>query len=620
LDEHNNIVIKEHNSCKYSVTKPKLLICGVLALCELLKKTHNTRQKSIYDKSTRKTLTVSHEYDPVDYVIFIDENTVTMDYKTSPMVPYLQQIYLNLPPCTIFSSATHPNIEELPELVDYVKSKYPNAAFKTISKSKILIGTQLNNIDGHMFIPHFGCETPEQLERFIDLVQEKLIFKKFYTLPIIQDMFKQLQQINIVVPENIQFKNFMDDYGHRNQESIQNLAIEYLKLVLDTSRIQNQPELVKKICNMNVINKPINLDDFVKLSTQFDGQTFISCTNPLELMHFKFDLHIEKIKDELKVRSFQDLYNKYLRTIEETTKRVESLQKSGTKTSHSNKEMSKLDYERMYAEMSEHVEIPKIPSNLLLGSSKSQLVSLSIVNWNEIEASDFEKFMMLLGVVFYSTSSHHTYHNLVVDIISNGRAVFVFTDSSLNYGNSFPFNNGIIMDDMASIHSFKSFSQLMARAGRPGVSDCAIIYAGNKILQIMSEPIHNPNFIDIEHINLNRAIQGAIQIEQHKIEEEQKALHDAQEKTELEAFEKIRAKEREETLALTQAKLAKEKADNELSEKILLVKKEIEPYKNINIEPQNLGINNIQLNNSEDSNKYKNTSKLISNKWAKIFK
>jgi hypothetical protein len=216
-----------------------------------------------------------------------------------------------------------------------------------------------------MFIPHFGCETPEQLERFIDLVQEKLIFKKFYTLPIIQDMFKQLEKNDIVVPENIEFKNFMDDYGHRNQESIQNLAIEYLKLVLDISRIQNQPELVKKFCNMSVINKPIDINDFVNLSTQFDGQTFISCTNPLELMHSKFDHHIEKIKDELKIRSFKDLYNKYLRTIEDNTKRVESLQKSGTKTSHSNEEMTKLDYERMYAEMSEHVEIPKIPSNLL---------------------------------------------------------------------------------------------------------------------------------------------------------------------------------------------------------------------------------------------------------------
>jgi hypothetical protein len=286
--------------------------------------------------------------------------------------------------------------------------------------------------------------------------------------------------------------------------------------------------------------------------------------------------------------------------------------------------MSKLDYERLGAEMSENIEIPTIPSKFLLSSFKYQLVSLAFVDWNEIQASDFEKLMMLLGVVYYSTNSHHTYHNLVIDIISKGRAIFVFADSSLNYGNSFPFNNGIIMDDMSSMHSFKTFSQLMARAGRPGVSDCAIIYAGNKIIETMSEPIHNPNFIDIEHINLNRAIRGAIQIEQNIIEEEKKALREAEKKEELEAIEKIRAKEREESLALVQAKLAKEKADKELLDKELsdkiLAKKQVESHKNINIEHQNLRIDNSQLNNFEDSNKYKNTSKSASSKWSKIFK
>ena len=84
-----------------------------------------------------------------------------------------------------------------------------------------------------------------------------------------------------------------------------------------------------------------------------------------------------------------------------------------------------------------------IPTQYLLRTGGSS-TTIGSAKWDEIVASDFLKLAALFGVFVYSEESHHTYHNFVTEVISRGSAIYVFADSTLNYGNSFPFNNGII--------------------------------------------------------------------------------------------------------------------------------------------------------------------------------
>lgn len=103
------------------------------------------------------------------------------------------------------------------------------------------------------------------------------------------------------------------------------------------------------------------------------------------------------------------------------------------------------------------------------------------MNWDNIIAPDIVKFAALFGIFIYSEETHHTYNDFVNDVISRGGGVYVFADSTLNYGNSFPFNNGIITDDMAT-HSDKTLLQLMSRAGRPEFLIQRSFMPGNQFL------------------------------------------------------------------------------------------------------------------------------------------
>ena len=169
---------------------------------------------------------------------------------------------------------------------------------------------------------------------------------------------------------------------------------------------------------------------------------------------------------------------------------------------------------------------------------------MDFVDWDNVFADDLIKFAALFGIVIYSNSMHHTYQDLVVKILNTGRAIYAFADSSFNYGNSFPFNNGIVLDDMAN-HSSKTLCQLIARAGRPGVSDSAIIYAGDRVLQVIENSIYDSNFFDIELFNLKKSLELSIEFEKERIRIEFDEIEKAERK-EIEEIEKAERKEREE--------------------------------------------------------------------------
>jgi len=72
---------------------------------------------------------------------------------------------------------------------------------------------------------------------------------------------------------------------------------------------------------------------------------------------------------------------------------------------------------------------------------------------------------------------------------------------------------------MAS-HSNKTLLQLMARAGRPGVSHTAIIYAGDRILDVINNSIYNPEYEDIEVSNFELSVQQAKDLHEQQILQE----------------------------------------------------------------------------------------------------
>ena len=508
--EAGKLKIKEHNNCKGG-KKPTIILAGVQATIELLKSTYvqKIKRKDICGNVHEEVL---WSIEPQNNILFYDENTVGLDNEQSQMASYLSEIYRHLPSQSIFSSATHPDIEHLDSLREYATSKFgEDIVFETINYSKVLIGTQLNRMNSEMVIPHAQCNTRDVLRRFIDEVANDRMKKKFYTLSLVIKMHEKLIALSVKIPTHLDFRNWMDCLDHRNQESIQNLGIEYLELIYQLS--ESRTDVIELFNNITYTNVQINYNDLVATSLVLDGQTFISCRDPQSELLAKFSGHFARVMERLHVRSFDEFYSKYKKIMEEQEKKAKSSQKAKSSTSE---KISKLDRLIDQLQDASQVSIPEIPSDLKLGKNKVSM-PINITDWDGIIADDQLKLAALMGIFIYSERTHRTYHNFVMDKIRNNCAVYVFADSTLNYGNSFPFNNGIILSSMAS-HSSNTLLQLMARAGRPGISHSAIIYADDAVLTKVLSAIYDETLPDYELMNLNRAIEMAQQREIHEVE------------------------------------------------------------------------------------------------------
>jgi hypothetical protein len=139
------IEIVENYKIKKTEKKPQILICGIEELIILLQGPIYGRPKTYKDKSDKnREKSVTHLYKPENFILVFDENLIGMDQPGNQMIEYLARILYKLPPQVIFISATHPGIDELPSLHQYIQTKYHNCVFGEINKAKIKIGTQLN--------------------------------------------------------------------------------------------------------------------------------------------------------------------------------------------------------------------------------------------------------------------------------------------------------------------------------------------------------------------------------------------------------------------------------------------------------------------------------------------
>ena len=519
--EDGKLRVVKQNAYKDSPYQPTFILAGVNSTIELL--------KNGYKSKSGWTL------NPKNLVLFYDEFTMGL----GPINNKLSEIVSNFPPRVILSSATLDSIDSLPELRDFFDKKYPEAVFDTVNYSKVLIGTELNNMNGKMFIPHQKCTTRDQLIKYIQDIINSSLFKKNYSIKLVYNMYLKLQELNVTIPPYLEFTNWMDQIDHRNQESIQDLGMHYLNLVLEESL--SKPDIVSQFNSIEITDPLINYDDLVATSRNIDGQTFISHPDPLSELTKKFSEHFSQCMKYMNIRSFEDLNQRIQRIKEDRDKKDAS---SRISKSNSSEKISKHDRQMELNQTdSSDNNMPDIPIEFRLGKIKVSY-SPSTIDWGSIVASDQEKFAALFGVYIYSENSHHSYHNFVIDKISKGSAKFVFADSTLNFGNSFPFSYGFILQEM-SVETSKTLLQLMARAGRIGKSDSAKIYAHDDILNKVFDPLCDPEYIDYENENIKLIVQLAAQNDSDKLEAEQREAEKLERAKQCEAEKLERAKQRE---------------------------------------------------------------------------
>jgi hypothetical protein len=103
-----------------------------------------------------------------------------------------------------------------------------------------------------------------------------------------------------------------------------------------------------------------------------------------------------------------------------------------------------------------------------------------------------------------------SYTRAVIELASNGLLAYLIADDDICYGTNYPIENVVVDDTCLTRHSVKTVFQVFARAGRPGKSWKASIYAADAVLDMIRRSVHQTKEDDLEVQNMNVALGQAM--------------------------------------------------------------------------------------------------------------
>lgn len=481
----------------------------------------------------------------VEYILVFDEPTINLDQLNSPMIDYLAKIYAYMPKITIFSTATAPNRESIPLLEEIFIQKFPQAEIKFIKSTRVQIGSEISNLDGQIYIPHNNCKNINELEQIIAKIKDDGFIQKCYTANVVNEMYNQFlimsNKFKFAIDDIENFDSYMRIPGNLNQQAIQNLAISYLEKVYSIGKLlaiqcaNIQTDFISQFCSLDFIKFKV---DFTKLATDghlFKNQSLIVTTDPKKFFDQYFlsyinDVHIQINNSTKTFSSLYEFYQKELSIYKQKLMDITNSKEKNTKTNKSmktSKEITKNDSDYMLQDNITELEKSRpriqIPMEMIIGSieymrmrdlqikSATKSINYSMhnenINWNNIKCDDKYHMGLALGIgIFSPTKMDITYTRKIIELASNGQLHYILADDDICYGTNYPIENVIVDDTCMNSHSVKTIFQVFARAGRPGKSWRANIFAHNTIIQKIQDYVFSRNYTDIEAINMNLAL------------------------------------------------------------------------------------------------------------------
>jgi hypothetical protein len=483
-DKNNKISISDNWNCKKFKIDRILTIADIESTIELLKE--NTK----------------------DYILVFDEPTVGLDIINSPMVNYLTKIFTYMPKITILASATLPRVLE---------TKFINRNINFIKSNRVQIGSEISDLNGQIYIPHLGCKDYESLEKVINKIEEDGFLQKCYTASIVNSMYILLCRITktrkIELNDIEDFNKYMIKPGNMNQQTIQNLGMSYLKKVLDISYADNS--IIITFCNCKFNKFVVDFDKLASDAEIFENQSLIVTTNPIQFFDNHFMKYIDNITKEIN-SSFASLYKNYQKEIAIFQQKIEEAKVLP-------KKLSSIEREKLLEERLNDLDNKKpqigLPLKYIIGSSeyfekrnvdnRREFLRPELIDWNTISCQDKHQFGLALGIGILSPKNmSNSYTRKVMELASNGFLAYILADDDICYGTNYPIENVIVDNTCMLQHSVKTIFQVFARAGRPGKSWKANIFAHSDIIKMINDYVFDTNYYDIESINMNIALEA----------------------------------------------------------------------------------------------------------------
>ena len=358
-----------------------------------------------------------------------------------------------------------------------------------------------NKFDNDIMIPHVYCNNKNELIEF--KIKLFPIFEKYYSLVYLNNLNKFLGQYKL----NINSKIFNEN------NIIENILI-LITIVCENECVDFK--LFKNVKCINNLNKNITNNhkptnyyklDHSKLLTshafKFFGCTLIATDDPEQYINKYFKDILNKIKIKLKVKSMNDMFLDYKKSISTIDSQVENIIKNieddqdGVKDEMIEKaynKKKKFPFPNVLKVNSiEHIEsfakyVKSYDKSLLRENFYCEDIDIT-----QFGVSDEIKILLYMRVGIYCDKLDSAYTDKVLELVNDDKLAFLIGSENICYGANFKINKIIITDDIGDILTLNSIFQLIGRTSRVSKSYCGETYIENKTMGRIIEFFKNIN-------------------------------------------------------------------------------------------------------------------------------
>ena len=363
-----------------------------------------------------------------------------------------------------------------------------------------------NKFHEEIMIPHVYCNNKNELAEFME--KKFHLFENFYTQPYLKNLNSFMKEYKLNISLN---KGEI-----LTQEEIIVNTKNLLTKVICTEKVDYKE--FKNIVSVSIKYDPNSINDYkkyinifnidhTKLLTshafKFFGCTLIATYNPEEYIIKHFKEVLDKIKIKLKIKSMNDMYSDYKKSISLIDSQVENILKNmeddddGVKDQMIEKiynKKKKFPFPNVLKVNSvEHIEsfakyVKTYDKSLLRENFNCEDIDIT-----QFAVSDEIKILLYMQVGVYSDNLDSDYNNKVLELLNENKLVYLICSENFCYGANFSINKIIITDELGDLLSLNSIFQLIGRTSRVSKSYSGETYIENKTMDRIINFFQNIN-------------------------------------------------------------------------------------------------------------------------------
>ncbi len=423
-----------------------------------------------------------------------------------------------LPKISLLVSATLPQPEEVPGIVDNFRRRFPieegdEDQVKVIHSTKQHIGCTFIDDEGYIFLPHQYVKSLDDLKEYVSTLKQDPLMMRGYTPVSVLEMGNVFQKF---LPEmtNMHFKVRFSYLGDINHGSIRKYALDILEKIVELERF----DIFEAILNIR-IQKMVHCDvkDMLTRNAYFykDGNT----------LHVAkasgFDEHVQEITKEL----FECAPTNILDIVNSCSNNLKSIDEQREKLEeNANKDKDNYDLDRQGIEANRLNIRIDFPMECVVNSyyHAKRFGNERNISYEEclkipIQPSEIQDLYnrsnddcikyLLSGIVLYNPEKRKIKENDFF-LMNKDVCPFLLSTPAIVYGANMNITYVDIDESYFEDSSKSTFYQLIGRAGRKGRSNSeavAVFRSKELLLKAFSKDSAN-----IEAINVQNNVQSIL--------------------------------------------------------------------------------------------------------------